>query len=116
MHRDTDDVARVHIQALDRVRIKGNARYLLASHEIVNLRAVAKRLREEDPRLAEVLPDVELDVEGFEKRKARLARLDLSESDALFGVTWKSAYESIKEIVLDDLRWNEENKHEKASM
>ena len=105
MVRDTDDVARVHVLSLDSDKVPGNRRYLLASDEIVDLRRVASRMKEEYPELAGRLPDVEVDDEGYQGRKAMLAQIDTSASDAVFGREWKSAYDSIKEIVLDVARW-----------
>ena len=107
--RDTDDVARTHVLSLDAEKVPGNRRYLLASPEVVDLRSVNAKMREEYPGLRERLSDVKIDEEGFETRKAKLAKIDTSKSDCVFGTGWKSAYDSIKEIVLDAARWEGEN-------
>ncbi|KAF1971088.1 NAD(P)-binding protein [Bimuria novae-zelandiae CBS 107.79] len=107
---DTDDVARVHVLSLDAEKVPGNWRYLLVSPEIVDVRSVAARMRKEYPELADRLPDVEVDAEGYEKKKAKLAKMDTSKSDEIFGTEWKSAYDSIKEIVLDTVRFEKESR------
>lgn len=104
---DTDDVASIHIQALDRDRVPGNRRYVLASDEPVNLRSIAARLRREHPELRDRLPD--LSEEGDLWTKENMVKVDTSESDAIFGTNWKAAYDSVKETVFDVLRWEKEN-------
>ncbi|KAJ4290611.1 hypothetical protein N0V90_010829 [Kalmusia sp. IMI 367209] len=105
---DTDDVAKAHVLSLDARKVPGNRRYILASPEVVDLRTVAARLRQEYPDLAERLPDVEVDEDGFTAKKAKLAEVDTNKSDEIFGTEWKSAYDSIKEIVLDAVKWEKE--------
>lgn len=95
--------------ALDREKVPGNKRYLLASPEIVDLRSVVARMKQEYPEMANRLPGVETDEDGHRRKKARLVKVDTKQSDAVFGTTWKSAYDSIKEIVLDAVRWEEAN-------
>lgn len=113
-HRDTDDVARAHVLALEQDKVPGNQRYLLASPETVDLRSVVVRMKKEYAEVAHRLPDVELDEERYTGLKAKLAKLDTSKSDVIFGTTYKSAYDSIKEIVLDAVRWEEANKPPKT--
>ncbi|KAJ4356629.1 uncharacterized protein N0V89_004665 [Didymosphaeria variabile] len=110
MFLDTDDVARAHVLALEQEKVPGNHRYLLASHEGVNLRSVVARMKKEYPEVADRLPDVQVDEEGYESRRAKLAKIDTSKSDTIFGTEWKTAYDSIKEIVLDAVRWEKDDK------
>lgn len=107
--RDTEDVAKAHILSLDEAKVPGNRRYLLASPEAVDLRSVVARMKHEYPELADMLPDVAIDEEGDKNKKAKLAKIDTSESDVVFGTEWKGAYDSIKEIVLDAVKWAKEN-------
>ncbi|KAF2678606.1 NAD(P)-binding protein [Lentithecium fluviatile CBS 122367] len=105
---DTDDVAGTHILSLDREKVPGNRRYLLTHPETVNLRAVAAKLRREHPELAGRLPD--LPEEDSVWAKEKLVKIDTSKADAVFGTQWTDAYESIKAIVFDVLRWEEQNR------
>ncbi|KAL5459608.1 hypothetical protein PMIN06_002750 [Paraphaeosphaeria minitans] len=66
-------------------------------------------MRKEYAELAHRLPDVVIDEQGHGRRKAKLVKVDTSKSDVVFGTEWRSAYDSIKEIVLDVVRWEKEN-------
>ncbi|KAF2873571.1 hypothetical protein BDV95DRAFT_605065 [Massariosphaeria phaeospora] len=103
---DTDDVARIHVLSLDRTKVPGNERYLLAAHEIHDLRAVGLKLRAEHPELASRIPELQ---ERPQKTADTFAKLDLSKTDRVFGKDWKSAYESVERTVFDIVKWEEEN-------
>jgi hypothetical protein len=103
------------VLALEPEKVPGNQRYLLASPETVDLRSVVARMKEDYPELADKLPDVGVDDEGHRSRMAKLAKVDTSKSDVVFGTKWKSAYDSIKEIVLDAIRWEKANDAAKES-
>jgi nucleoside-diphosphate-sugar epimerase len=102
--RDTDDVAKCHVLALDQGKVKGNERYLTVSNETLELRKIVDKLKQELPELAGRLPTFE------ERNEAlKLATVDLKKGNAVFGTAWKSAYESVKATVEDVLRWEKEN-------
>lgn len=89
--------------ALDKDRVKGNERYLITSHEIFNLRKIAKELRERYPELRERIPELE-QKEGLEER---VCKIDTGKADKVFGREWMQATESVKLTVEDILRWEE---------
>lgn len=99
-YRDTDDVAKCHVLALDQGKVKGNERYLIASNEVLELRKIVDKLKQESPELGERLP-------AFEEstKPLKLANVDLTKGNTAFGTAWKSAYESVKATVEDSLSW-----------
>lgn len=105
--RDTDDVARTHILSLDRSKVPGNERYLIASSEPFDLRVIANKLRKEKPEWASRLPEVE--VLPTSRLQGKLATINTTKADKVFGSDWKSAYESVKETVADVIEWEKKN-------
>lgn len=105
--RDTDDVARAHILSLDRSKVPGNERYVLASSELLDLRAIANRLRKENPEWASRIPEMEELPSSH--LQGKFATIDTSKADGVFGTDWKSAFDSVKETVANVIRWEKEN-------
>jgi NADPH-dependent methylglyoxal reductase len=107
VNSDTDDVARSHVLSLDRTKVPGNDRYLIASSELFDLRAVAAKLRKETPEWASRLPEIE--VLPASRLQGKFATIDTAKGDGVFGADWKSAYESLKETVADVIEWEKKN-------
>ncbi|KAF1994355.1 NAD(P)-binding protein [Amniculicola lignicola CBS 123094] len=103
---DVDDVARTHVLSIDRQRVPGNERYFTAVKEPLDLRAVAKELREKYPETRKLIPEFE--ETATVDLGAKFVKWDGEKADKVFG-PWKSQVESIKEIVFDVLRFEEKN-------
>ncbi|KAI4667253.1 uncharacterized protein J4E79_001938 [Alternaria viburni] len=104
---NTDDVAKSHVTALDRNKVPGNERYLLVSPEIMDLRAIAVDLRAESLELTKRIPALQPNLER--RGPEKFAKIDTSKSEAVFGTQWKSGHDTIKEVVLDVVKWEKEN-------
>lgn len=102
---DTDDVARCHILSMSKAKVPGNERYLLASKDILNLRKIVNEIRRETPAVAERISTFVDERDTFE---GKIANLDTSKADKVFGTEWKGGYNSIRETVLDVLKWEKE--------
>jgi len=87
--------------------VPGNERYILVSPEIMDLRAIAVDLRAESPELAKRIPALQPNLER--RRPETFAKIDTSKSEAAFGTQWKSGHDTIKEVVLDVVKWEKEN-------
>lgn len=98
---DCGDVARVHVRSLDVDRVPGG-RYLLCIREKIEVRMVARRIREEFPGLrGRVLAP---GVEGGEGNEVR-CEVDVGEMERVFGMEWKGWWECVKGTVEDILMY-----------
>jgi hypothetical protein len=100
-------VARTHVLSLDRTKVPGNERYVLASSEPLDLRAIVSKLRKEKPEWASRLPEVE--VLPTSRLQGKFATINTAKADKVFGTDWKSAYDSIKETVTDAIKLEKKN-------
>ncbi|OCL10050.1 NAD(P)-binding protein [Glonium stellatum] len=96
---DVDDVARVHIKALD-PSVPGNERYLLHSG-LLHLNEYANRLREKYPELRDRIAPGKED-EGFPEQ---MSKFDVSKMEKVFGTQWVDGFESVEAIVKDALAY-----------
>jgi NADPH-dependent methylglyoxal reductase len=93
--QDVDDVASMHVKSLDTVSVPGNKRYL-ATGGLLDMNEMARKIREEFPKLRSRVPE-----KSGEKLPVDIYKLDLTETDAVFGKQHKSAWESVKATVED---------------
>ena len=100
-------MARTHLIALDRHRVPGNERYLTVSNELLDLKLIGNKLREEYPELQGRIPESEDASSG--RWENSFCKVDTSKGDNIFGRDWKSGYDSVKGIVFNVLKWEKEN-------
>jgi NADPH-dependent methylglyoxal reductase len=95
---DVDDVAAMHVKSLDMAAVPGNRRYL-ASAGIMDSNDVSRKIRDEFPQLRSRVPEVP---EGGSV-PGTLVKLDLAETNRVFGTAWKGWWESARATVVDIL-------------
>jgi len=91
---DMDDVAWMHVKSVD-LSVPGNKRYLAAAGKM-NTNDLANKIREEYPQFRD---RVVARPEG--KEPEGLVKLDLKETEEVFGNNWRSWWESSKLSVED---------------
>jgi nucleoside-diphosphate-sugar epimerase len=102
---DNDDVARTHIESLDRVKVPGNQRYLVVCPEPRSIRDFAVKFRAEHPELAHRVADLP----RLEIGHSAPCKLDVSKGNKAFGGQWNDWYESTSKIIFDVLAWEKKN-------
>jgi NADPH-dependent methylglyoxal reductase len=93
---DVDDVADMHVKSLDVAAVPGNRRYL-ASAGVMDSNDLARKIRDEFPQLRSRVP--EPPVGG--SIPDTLVKLDLAETEKVFGTTWKGWWESARATIVD---------------
>jgi NADPH-dependent methylglyoxal reductase len=93
---DVDDVADMHVRSLDVAAVPGNRRYL-TSAGVMDSNDVARKIRDEFPQLRSRVP--EPPVGG--SIPDSLVKLDLAETDRIFGTAWKGWWETARATIVD---------------
>ena len=97
--RDVDDIARIHIKALEPA-VPGNERYVINSG-LLYLNRFANQLRDKYPELrSRIAPGAE--EEGFPEP---MAKFDVSKMERVFGADWVSGFDSVEAVVKDLLAY-----------
>jgi nucleoside-diphosphate-sugar epimerase len=97
--RDVDDIARIHIKALE-PSVPGNERYIINSG-LLYLNRFANQLRDKYPELrSRIAPGAE--EEGFPEP---MAKFDVSKMERVFGTDWVSGFDSVEAVVKDLLAY-----------
>ncbi|KAF1991988.1 NAD(P)-binding protein [Aulographum hederae CBS 113979] len=97
---DVDDVAAIHIKALDSSKVPGNERYLFFDG-VVSSNEAANKIREAYPQLRDRVP------EGGEGKglPPTLAQFDISKAEKVFGNQWKGWWKTVDASVKDILEY-----------
>lgn len=98
--RDIDDVAKVHIKALDS-SVPGNTRYIMYSHNI-SANQIARAIRAKYPSLKARIP-----IPRSDDAAPATAKFDKSKADGVFGASWRGLEQSVYAVVDDILRYEE---------
>ncbi|KAE8448353.1 hypothetical protein EG329_009597 [Mollisiaceae sp. DMI_Dod_QoI] len=101
---DFDDVAKIHIKALDRRVASG--RYIFHIKELVTARMMARKIREEFPELRDRVAEPKEEGDGL---MSPLCRFDTEKADKAFGTEWMGWWESIRGAVEDILEYEKKS-------
>jgi hypothetical protein len=106
---DVDDIATIHVKALDS-SISRNRR-IFHGPELITVTNVARKIRQEYPQLRARIPEPPTDGDGLLQL---LAKFDTSQAYTFFGSQWKGWWESAKATVEDILKYEQRDRFQEA--
>ena len=92
-----EDVAAIHVKALDTAAVPGNERYLFHAPELMNGHQIAHQIHANYPELRNQVPAGSAEAVWPQP----LAKTDISKANKVFGTNWKSPWASANESVKD---------------